>query len=54
MMVKFPEADARLFKNKFVCKSCKRTLRTSMSKVLANKVTCRKCGYHGFRPRRKK
>jgi len=53
-MVKFHEADVRLFKNKFVCKGCKSVLKTSMAKVLAKKVTCKNCGAHNFRPKRKK
>ncbi|MBU0614542.1 MAG: 50S ribosomal protein L40e [Nanoarchaeota archaeon] len=53
-MAKFPEADARIFRNKFVCKSCKSKTKTSNLKVLAGKVTCANCGSHAFRPVRKK
>ncbi|MCM2325805.1 MAG: hypothetical protein NDI94_05045 [Candidatus Woesearchaeota archaeon] len=53
-MVKFPEADARIMKNVFVCRACKSKTRTSNLKVLAGKVTCKKCGQHAFRPLRKK
>jgi Zn finger protein HypA/HybF involved in hydrogenase expression len=53
-MVKFPEADARLFKRVFVCKKCKKRVKTDNHKVLAGKVTCKKCGSHKFRTLRKK
>jgi ribosomal protein L40E len=53
-MVKFPEVDARLFKGVFVCRKCKSTVRAPPLKILAGKVTCKKCGRHTFRPRRKK
>jgi ribosomal protein L40E len=53
-MAKFPEADARIFHNKFVCKKCKATIKTSNQKVLDGKVTCKDCGSHAFRPIKKK
>ena len=53
-MVKFPEADTRWFKNVFTCKKCKAKIKTSNLKVIAKKVTCKKCGSHSFRPLRKK
>jgi len=53
-MVKFAEADARLFKNKFVCRSCKSTTKATNMKVLAKKVKCRKCNSKALRPLRKK
>jgi len=53
-MVKFPEADNRLFKRVFVCRKCKSKTKTSNLKVLAGKVTCKGCGGHAFRPLRKK
>lgn len=53
-MVRFPEAEARLFGNKFVCRKCKTKIRTSMAKVLQRKVTCKRCGSKSFRPIRKK
>lgn len=42
-MAKFAEANNRLFKNIFVCRSCKRKVRAPIMKVLAGVVTCRKC-----------
>lgn len=53
-MVKFPEADARLFKNKFVCRKCKSVLRTHSRKVADNEVRCRSCMAKVFKPKRKK
>ena len=53
-MAKFPEAEARLFKNVFICRKCKSKVTTSNLKIIAGKVTCKKCGSHAFRPLRKK
>jgi len=53
-MVKFPEAEARIFHNAFVCKKCKKKIKAPNLKVLAGKVTCPKCGSKAFRPVRKK
>ena len=49
-MGKFKEAVARLFKNKFVCKDCKTTMKAPMLKVIAGKVACRNCGSRALRP----
>ena len=53
-MVKFPEADRRMFKNIFVCRRCKTKIRASHMKILAGKVSCRKCGGKALRAVRKK
>jgi ribosomal protein L40E len=53
-MVKFPEAEGRLFKNIFVCRRCKAKLRAPVLKVMAGKIKCRKCGYKVLRPIKKK
>lgn len=53
-MAKFPEADARLFKNKFVCRKCKSTVKTTNLRVLAGKVKCANCNNRTLRPARKK
>ena len=53
-MVRFPEAEARLFKNRFVCRKCRSVIRAPNMKVLAGKVKCRKCGYSRLKPKRKK
>ena len=52
-MVKFPEADARLFKDMFVCRKCKSKIRTTNLRVLAGKTSCRKCGSKAMKPVRK-
>jgi hypothetical protein len=54
-MGKFPEADARMFKNIFVDKKTKRKIRAQPLKVLAGKIKSR--GTNGstkLRPKRKK
>jgi ribosomal protein L40E len=53
-MAKFPEAEARLFKNKFVCRKCKSVIKTSNLKIMANKIKCRSCDAKAFKPKRKK
>lgn len=53
-MVKFPEAEARLFRNKFACKKCKSVVRAPSSKVMSGKISCKRCGGKNFRPLRKK
>ena len=53
-MVKFKEAEERLFKDKFVCRRCKSVNRAPSRKIAEGAVTCRKCGYKKFKPKRKK
>jgi ribosomal protein L40E len=53
-MVKFPEANTRLFQNMFVCRRCKAKMRAPNRKVLAGKISCRKCTSKALRPVRKK
>ncbi|HLD89237.1 MAG TPA: 50S ribosomal protein L40e [Candidatus Nanoarchaeia archaeon] len=53
-MAKFPEAEARLFRNVFVCRRCKIKLRAPNMKILAGKVKCRNCKSPALRPVRKK
>jgi len=53
-MAKFAEAEARKFKNIFICKVCKSKIRAPTLKVLAGKVSCRKCGSKRLRTIRKK
>lgn len=48
-MVKFPEATARMFHGVFVCRKCKTKIRTSMTKILQKKISCRKCSGKAFR-----
>ena len=53
-MVKFPEADARKFKNVFVCRKCKTKLRAPNQKVLSGRLICKNCNRHVFRTVKKK
>jgi ribosomal protein L40E len=53
-MAKIPAAQARLFKNIFVCKECKTKIRTEPIRVISGKVRCRKCKSNRLRPIRKK
>jgi ribosomal protein L40E len=53
-MAKFEEANARKFQNIFVCKKCKSVIRATNLKVIAGKVTCRKCNTKSLRVKRKK
>lgn len=53
-MARFPEAQARLFKNKFACKKCKTVVKTTMMKVIDKKKSCKKCGSKALRVLRKK
>ena len=53
-MVKFPEADARLFKDMFVCRNCKGVMRAPSRKIADKDVRCRKCAGRAFKPKRKK
>lgn len=53
-MAKFPEAETRMFKNKFACKSCKTVNKANNLKVIARKVSCKKCGSKDLRPLRRK
>ena len=53
-MVKFPEANVRLFQNVFVCKKCKTKIRSKPLKIIQKRVVCRKCGGKNFRAVRKK
>ncbi|MBW2979427.1 50S ribosomal protein L40e [Candidatus Woesearchaeota archaeon] len=53
-MARFAEAEARKFKNVFVCRKCKSKIRAQPIKVKLGKVKCRKCGSKALRPVRKK
>ncbi|MFH1591298.1 MAG: 50S ribosomal protein L40e [archaeon] len=53
-MVKFPEAEARLLRNVFICRKCKSKIRTTNLRVIAQKVSCRSCGSKALRAIRKK
>jgi len=52
-MVKFPEAEKRLFTNMFICSKCNAKVRASPLKVKAKKVLCRKCKSKRLRIKKK-
>jgi ribosomal protein L40E len=53
-MAKFPEAEARLIKNKFVCRRCKSVMHVPPMKVINKEVRCKRCDGKALRPKRKK
>ncbi len=53
-MAKFAEAEARMFKNVFVCKKCKTKIKANPMKVIAGKISCRRCNSKALRTVRKK
>ena len=53
-MAKILEAEARIFKNIFVCRKCKHKRRASSLKVAQGKVKCRNCNASVLRPLRKR
>ena len=54
MATKLPVAQARMFKDVFVCKNCKSKVRADSRRIIEGKVRCRKCLKKVFRPIRKK
>jgi len=53
MSEKLPEAVARLFGRKWVCKNCKTVMRADSSKVRAKRLICKNCQKRNFRPKKK-
>jgi len=53
-MVKFPEGQARKYRNIFICKKCSTKIRTESMKIIQGKVKCRRCQSKKFRSVRKK
>lgn len=53
-MAKFAEAEARKFRNMFVCRRCKTKMRAPTLQVIAGKIKCRKCDGKVLRPIKKK
>ncbi|MEK6822361.1 MAG: 50S ribosomal protein L40e [Nanoarchaeota archaeon] len=53
-MARFPEAEARLLRGKFVCRQCKSVIRGPNMKIIGGEVKCRRCQGHDFKPKRKK
>jgi len=53
-MGKFPEAEARIVKGKYVCRKCKSVIKSDAMKVINKEVMCKRCKYKNLRPKRKK
>jgi len=53
-MAKLIAAQARMFKNIFLCKNCGAKKKVEAKKILEGKVRCRRCGKTKFRAPRKK
>lgn len=54
IMVRFPEAQKRLYENVFVCRKCKKKVRADPAKIRKGKISCRGCFSKALRPVRKK
>jgi len=50
MATKILAAQARLFKNVFVCRKCNQKIRSDSLKVINKEVACRRCKSKSFRP----
>ena len=50
MATKIPAAQARLFKNVFVCKSCGQKMKADPLKIINKNIKCRRCQKKNFRP----
>lgn len=53
-MAKIAAAQARLFKNVFICKNCKAKIKAEPRKILLGKIKCRRCNEKDFRVKKKK
>ena len=54
MATKIPVAQKRMFQNVFVCKDCRKKMRTQAVKVASGKAKCPRCGSNALRTIRKK
>lgn len=52
-MVKFPEAQQRLFTHVYVCRNCKTKMKSTPVKINLKKLVCKTCGKRNFRPIKK-
>lgn len=53
-MAKFPEADARLFQNMYICMKCNARQRVDQRRIRLGKAKCRECSYTRLRQKKKK
>ena len=54
MATKIPVAQKRLFGGIYVCKKCKKKIRSQSVRILAGKVKCPRCDGKSFRTIKKK
>jgi len=52
-MGQFPEAEARLFGNVYICRKCEKKTKVAIGKVLSGKAVCRTCKSKQLRSVRK-
>ena len=52
-MARFPEADARLFENVYICLKCGAKNRVDKRRMRLGKAKCRECHYTRLRAKRK-
>jgi ribosomal protein L40E len=52
-MARFPEADARIFENVYICMKCNAKNRVDKRRIRLGKAKCRECNYTRLRPKRK-
>ncbi|HIK00259.1 TPA: 50S ribosomal protein L40e [archaeon] len=52
-MARFPEAEARLFKNMYICMKCNARNRVDPRKVRLGKAKCRECGHNRLRQKKR-
>lgn len=48
-MVRFPEAVKRLYSRVYVCRKCKKKIKTNVGNIIARKLSCKRCGGKAFR-----
>ncbi|MBI5804240.1 hypothetical protein HY450_03285 [Candidatus Pacearchaeota archaeon] len=54
MATKIPAAQKRMFQDVFVCKNCRKKIRSQAVRIIAGKVKCPRCNNYNFRPIKKK
>jgi len=54
MATKIPIAQKRMFQDVFVCKKCRKKIRSQPVRIIAGKVKCPKCNSRAFRAIKKK
>ena len=52
-MARFPEADARIFENVYICMKCNAKNRIDQRRIRLKKAKCRECGHDRLRAKRR-